>query len=322
MQAPAFLRQELGGLAPTGPVDRVVDLVAESRRQAASRCPNGPYRSSSWRPWTPNPPSRCGRSPRSALGFRVGLQASTARAAGPSPSDVRLRPSVIGTQAAPAGRPSSAVRRGSHASARPRGSRPPCPSPATRTVRSRSSSSCRASGRSCASTVRWPRTRARRRPSTSRRRTCSAHRPSSGPACGSPPPRLSRPPRSRVTGHCADPASPSSWPRHRSSHCPPGTRPAVLVADIDGRPVRRAYSASSAPGASRLEVTVKHIEGGRFSAHVHRSLRAGDRIAVRGPSGPSTPSRSPRTRSCSSQQAVGSGVAPDARHRPACPRRA
>ncbi|MGW3954690.1 2Fe-2S iron-sulfur cluster-binding protein [Streptomyces sp. NPDC004752] len=59
----------------------------------------------------------------------------------------------------------------------------------------------------------------------------------------------------------------------------------TLVADIDGRLVRRAYSASSAPGASRLEVTVKHIDGGRFSTHVHRSLRAGDRLAVRGPSG-------------------------------------
>ncbi|MEU0358708.1 2Fe-2S iron-sulfur cluster-binding protein [Streptomyces cyaneofuscatus] len=59
----------------------------------------------------------------------------------------------------------------------------------------------------------------------------------------------------------------------------------TLVADIDGRPVRRAYSASSVPGAARLEVTVTHIEGGRFSAHVHQGLRAGDRIAVRGPSG-------------------------------------
>jgi ferredoxin-NADP reductase len=59
----------------------------------------------------------------------------------------------------------------------------------------------------------------------------------------------------------------------------------TLVADVDGRPVRRAYSASSAPGSSRLEVTVKHVEGGRFSTHVHRGLRAGDRLAVRGPSG-------------------------------------
>jgi ferredoxin-NADP reductase/predicted pyridoxine 5'-phosphate oxidase superfamily flavin-nucleotide-binding protein len=59
----------------------------------------------------------------------------------------------------------------------------------------------------------------------------------------------------------------------------------TLVTDLDGRPVRRAYSASSAPGTARLEVTVKHVEGGRFSTHVHRSLRAGDRLAVLGPSG-------------------------------------
>ncbi|KAA0921553.1 2Fe-2S iron-sulfur cluster-binding protein [Streptomyces apricus] len=59
----------------------------------------------------------------------------------------------------------------------------------------------------------------------------------------------------------------------------------TLVADVDGRPVRRAYSASSVPGSSRLEVTVKRVEGGRFSTHAHRGLRAGNRLAVRGPSG-------------------------------------
>lgn len=59
----------------------------------------------------------------------------------------------------------------------------------------------------------------------------------------------------------------------------------TLVADVDGRPVRRAYSASSAPGAPRLEITVKRVEGGRFSTHVHRDLRVGDRLSVRGPSG-------------------------------------
>ncbi|MBT3073798.1 MULTISPECIES: 2Fe-2S iron-sulfur cluster-binding protein [Streptomyces] len=59
----------------------------------------------------------------------------------------------------------------------------------------------------------------------------------------------------------------------------------TLVTDIAGHPVRRAYSASSAPGATRLELTVKHVEGGRFSTHAHRDLRVGDRLAVRGPSG-------------------------------------
>ncbi|GAA3951490.1 pyridoxamine 5'-phosphate oxidase family protein [Actinoplanes auranticolor] len=59
----------------------------------------------------------------------------------------------------------------------------------------------------------------------------------------------------------------------------------TLVADIDGRPVRRAYSASSVPGSPRLEVTVKRVDQGRFSTHVHGGLRAGDRLAVLGPSG-------------------------------------
>ncbi|WP_428936377.1 2Fe-2S iron-sulfur cluster-binding protein [Streptomyces sp. ACT015] len=59
----------------------------------------------------------------------------------------------------------------------------------------------------------------------------------------------------------------------------------TLTAEIGGDPVRRAYSASSAPGASRLEVTVKLVEGGRFSTHVHRELRAGRLLTVRGPSG-------------------------------------
>lgn len=59
----------------------------------------------------------------------------------------------------------------------------------------------------------------------------------------------------------------------------------TLVTDIDGRSERRAYSASSAPGTSRLEITVKLVEGGRFSTHVHRSLRTGDRLPGRGPSG-------------------------------------
>ncbi|MHA6616488.1 FAD-binding oxidoreductase [Pseudonocardia sp. DLS-67] len=49
--------------------------------------------------------------------------------------------------------------------------------------------------------------------------------------------------------------------------------------------MRRAYSASPAPGAPRLEVTVKHVDGGRFSTHVHRNLRAGVRLSLRGPSG-------------------------------------
>lgn len=59
----------------------------------------------------------------------------------------------------------------------------------------------------------------------------------------------------------------------------------TLVTEVAGHPVRRAYSASSVPGAPRLELTVKRVPGGRFSTHAHRDLRPGDRLAVRGPSG-------------------------------------
>lgn len=59
----------------------------------------------------------------------------------------------------------------------------------------------------------------------------------------------------------------------------------TLITEIDGRTVRRAYSASSAPGSPRLEVTVKRVDGGVFSAHANDVLRVGDRLSVRGPSG-------------------------------------
>ncbi|GAA1623076.1 2Fe-2S iron-sulfur cluster-binding protein [Actinoplanes couchii] len=68
----------------------------------------------------------------------------------------------------------------------------------------------------------------------------------------------------------------------------------TLVTEVGGKPVRRAYSASSAPGSKHLEVTVKRVEGGLFSTHAHR-LRAGSKLALLGPSGtfhlhPSSPS--------------------------------
>ncbi|KAF2775239.1 ferredoxin--NADP reductase [Streptomyces sp. OM5714] len=82
----------------------------------------------------------------------------------------------------------------------------------------------------------------------------------------------------------------------------------TLVTDIEGHPVRRAYSASSAPGGRRLEVTVKHVEGGLFSTHAHGRLRPGDRLAVRGPSGTfHTPAQAPERLVLI---AAGSGITP------------
>ncbi|MFD6286311.1 2Fe-2S iron-sulfur cluster-binding protein [Streptomyces sp. NPDC060205] len=82
----------------------------------------------------------------------------------------------------------------------------------------------------------------------------------------------------------------------------------TLVTDLEGVPVRRAYSASSVPGATHLELTVKHVEGGRFSTHAHRGLRTGDHLAVRGPSGTfHAPARAPGDLALI---AAGSGITP------------
>lgn len=80
----------------------------------------------------------------------------------------------------------------------------------------------------------------------------------------------------------------------------------TLIADIDGRSVRRAYSASSVPGTKRLEVTVKRVDDGRFSSYVHDRLHVGDRLSVRGPSG----SFHPDPRADLVLIAAGSGITP------------
>ncbi|MBB1154746.1 2Fe-2S iron-sulfur cluster-binding protein [Amycolatopsis dendrobii] len=80
----------------------------------------------------------------------------------------------------------------------------------------------------------------------------------------------------------------------------------TLIADLDGRLVRRAYSASSRPGTKRLEVTVKRVANGRFSTYLHDHLRVGDRLRVRGPSG----SFRPDPRADLVLIAAGSGITP------------
>ena len=54
--------------------------------------------------------------------------------------------------------------------------------------------------------------------------------------------------------------------------------------EIDGQPLRRAYSMSSGEGG-RLSCTVQMIDGGAVSAHVAQRLRVGDVYSVIGPSG-------------------------------------
>ena len=55
--------------------------------------------------------------------------------------------------------------------------------------------------------------------------------------------------------------------------------------DIDGKPVRRTYSISSAPGQFPLEVGIRIQQGGAFSEHVANHVKIGDEIDVMPPFG-------------------------------------
>jgi ferredoxin-NADP reductase len=59
----------------------------------------------------------------------------------------------------------------------------------------------------------------------------------------------------------------------------------TLELEIGGDRRRRAYSFSSAPHEREIAITIKEIEGGTVSSHVHRQLRPGDELHVLGPSG-------------------------------------
>ncbi|BCJ56094.1 hypothetical protein Asp14428_75690 [Actinoplanes sp. NBRC 14428] len=81
----------------------------------------------------------------------------------------------------------------------------------------------------------------------------------------------------------------------------------TLVLDIDGRGVRRAYSASSAPGSRRLALTIKRTPGGVCSAYVQDRVRPGDELRVLGPSGSFHVARPPKELVL---LAAGSGITP------------
>ena len=74
----------------------------------------------------------------------------------------------------------------------------------------------------------------------------------------------------------------------------PQDRPFELVAgqfftvclEINGEPLRRAYSISSLAGRQEtVDITIKRVDGGRVSTHLNRALKAGDLLFVLGPSG-------------------------------------
>jgi ring-1,2-phenylacetyl-CoA epoxidase subunit PaaE len=71
----------------------------------------------------------------------------------------------------------------------------------------------------------------------------------------------------------------------------PGQFFTVLVT-VEGVALRRAYSASCAPGTegpSRVSLTVKRVPGGKVSHFLNEQVEPGMRLEVRGPSGSFTP---------------------------------
>jgi ferredoxin-NADP reductase len=60
----------------------------------------------------------------------------------------------------------------------------------------------------------------------------------------------------------------------------------TLLLPVDGKELRRSYSLSSAPGEQdALVFTVKRVAGGAGSTWLHRNVKAGATLRVRGPSG-------------------------------------
>ena len=59
----------------------------------------------------------------------------------------------------------------------------------------------------------------------------------------------------------------------------------TIKMEVDGEEIRRAYSLCSAPGSNEFKVTVKEVEGGRFSVIANNKLVAGDILEVHPPEG-------------------------------------
>lgn len=59
----------------------------------------------------------------------------------------------------------------------------------------------------------------------------------------------------------------------------------TLLLEVDGRPLTRAYSIWTAPGAPEAAIAVKRVADGVASNHLNDTLAVGARLTARGPSG-------------------------------------
>jgi ferredoxin-NADP reductase len=71
-----------------------------------------------------------------------------------------------------------------------------------------------------------------------------------------------------------------SWPGHLA-----GQHVDVRLTAEDGYSAQRSYSIASAPGGSRLELTVQRLADGEVSPYLTEELREGDPLELRGPIG-------------------------------------
>jgi ring-1,2-phenylacetyl-CoA epoxidase subunit PaaE len=84
----------------------------------------------------------------------------------------------------------------------------------------------------------------------------------------------------------------------------------TLRAPGEGRDERRNYSICSSPDSGLLQVAVKRLEGGTFSAYVHDELRPGDVLDVMTPTGHFFADLDPAAERHHVAIAAGSGITP------------
>jgi ferredoxin-NADP reductase len=87
----------------------------------------------------------------------------------------------------------------------------------------------------------------------------------------------------------------------------------TVIVTVDGVSLRRAYSASCAPGAegaSRVSLTIKRVEGGKVSHFLNDHMKPGMELEVLGPSGSFTPEPSAGGARHLVLLAGGSGITP------------
>jgi ferredoxin-NADP reductase len=70
------------------------------------------------------------------------------------------------------------------------------------------------------------------------------------------------------------------WPGHRA-----GQHVDIRLTAEDGYQAQRSYSIASAPGGTRLELTVERLDDGEVSPYLTDGLQPGDQLELRGPIG-------------------------------------